>query len=152
MCRPTRIGVARVMLDQHRGTPLHQDIWKVQSMALVDLLKDKLVPEQSALIMERVLECHWWPQHKDDILRNLVGNTQLRTVTRRKLQDFTALPRYCSQATWDSLSGATTHAEKLDAIISLGVRLGLRCPSEHTLKLMCSFWVVVSNSEERGCG
>jgi hypothetical protein len=138
-----------MLLDQHCGTPQHEVVSKVQSMAVVELLKDKADPESSAVIMDRVLECKWWPEHKDLILQNLSSHVQGRTQVRRKLQDFTALPQFFSETSWSLLTSPTMpQVEKLELIITLATRLGMRCPSEHTLKIVCSFWIVMTHSPE----
>jgi len=68
---------------------------------------------------------------------------------RRKQQDFLAFISYLSEHHWDRiLDPSTSQGEKEDILFSLLRSLGLRLPTEPTLKLVSSFLMVVGESWE----
>ncbi len=54
--------------------------------------------------------------------------------------------QYGTEEFWQDLLAPSVTSVKLDLLLQLAVRLGLRTPSEPTLKFMTSWWLVASES------
>ena len=61
---------------------------------------------------------------------------------RRSVQDWRALPSYFTQELWNVLGSSAPADAKLEAMLSFGLRGGLRLPSEPTVKLLNSVWLI----------
>ena len=71
---------------------------------------------------------------------------------RRSQQNFLSFCSYGTAAFWGGLAGDAPSGAKLQMVLSRAIRLGLRCPSEHSLKLLCSLWAFVTHSpDELAC-
>lgn len=145
-----RIGAARLVLEQVRGQAAHEHISRLQCGALCELFeKAALSAEERAEVASKVIGLAWAADHGMRALGALTPAEQPGPKRRRAQQNFDAIVSYGTQAFWDHLGQASIVANaKLDAIIGLSIRLGLRCPSEHTLKLMNSLWLFCSEPTE----
>jgi hypothetical protein len=63
--------------------------------------------------------------------------------TRRAMQNFCTIADFFTAGEWSVLDSEGSSQAKLNIICSRAIRLGLRCPSEPTLKLMSSLLVLV---------
>jgi len=71
-----------------------------------------------------------------------------RSSRRRSQQDFLNILHFGTTELWNSLAGPGHRESKLHDILSLSLVLGLRLPTEHTVKLVTSWWIVMSESED----
>lgn len=146
-----RIGAARLVLEQVRGQPAHEHISRLQCAALCELF-EQVAPsaEERAELASKIIGFHWAGDHGVRVLSALTPTEEPGPKKRRSQQNFDAMVSYGTQEFWDHLGdSAAVSNSKLDSIISMGIRLGLRCPSEHTLKLMNSLWVFCSEPNDR---
>ena len=59
---------------------------------------------------------------------------------------------YGTDTEWDVLTSQSNPSlTKLELIVQLAIGLGMRCPSEPTLKLLCLWWMVCSHTAEVFC-
>ena len=67
---------------------------------------------------------------------------------RRSQQDFGNLHHYADEDTWNVLQrSSAAYSMKLHTIMSLALKCGLRCPTEHTMKWLCTWWQVSCNDD-----
>lgn len=67
---------------------------------------------------------------------------------RRSQQCWLTLLSYIDDEMWVFLQGQSTSTAKLATIIGFALRTGLRLPSEHSLKRLCSLWLVTSEDAD----
>ena len=66
-------------------------------------------------------------------------------MARRSMQDFESMLLYAPHSMWQTLLSPDVPGQcKMDAIVSLLIGLGCRTPSEPTVKVAASWWMVVS--------
>ncbi len=144
-----RVGVANIVLNEHFGKPTHQAMSGIQRAALQELIhKSTVTPSIAAELAEGVASLKWIPQDLAMLLAQLQQVSAASGITlqrRRQLQDYTAILHYADELVWDKLNDADASPHvKMDVILELAGGLGLRLPTEGTLKLLCSFWMVVT--------
>lgn len=62
-------------------------------------------------------------------------------------QSYESIIAYGTSELWDDLVSDITAAFKLQKILELAFSLGMRCPTEPTIKFICSWWVVSSETD-----
>lgn len=145
----TRIGVARLMLQQTSGTSRHSAESKVQSEALVaEVCRCQLTPAQSSALLELSRDIPWACQNHCDAVKSAFEKA-VRSP-RRELQNFMAIHDYLLKEEWDALlSSSATQASRTDLLLNRVIRCGGRCLSEHTIKHLTSMLLVLSHPAER---
>jgi hypothetical protein len=64
---------------------------------------------------------------------------------RRSQQDFTTVHYYLTERMWEAmLDGSVPSDTKLTALLGHCIHLGMRCPTEPSMKWVCSLWLVCS--------
>jgi hypothetical protein len=87
--------------------------------------------------------------HAEGILASLTAAIPTGKDKRRAQQNFMAFTLYGTQQWWDNFLDPTVPTEnKMHSLFSLVSNLGLRLPTEHSLKYMCSAWVVATHSTD----
>ena len=140
-----RIGSARMLLQEHASSPLIGKLSEIQATALVKILSDgQLDADAKAELSVLTMTVPWaHPDHAASVLEvcSSVGVTLPVGKRRRTSQDYKSVCNYGSEEFWAHLKSTTTPpSAKLSSICQLTIHLGLRCPTEPTLKLMCSLW------------
>jgi hypothetical protein len=150
-----RIGAARVVLDQHSGDAAkHSLISKVQSGALVASILASvadLTAEDRAELANLVVEANWHGLDGNAILQALIPpkTPDVLGKRRRTSQTFLSLPNYGDADFWMLMKDpAVPSGAKLDGILRLAISLGLRCPTEPTIKLITSLYLLVTEGPE----
>ena len=146
-----RVGAARLLLQDLVGSPSHAVISHMQCAATCAVLEQaQLSAENRADMATTVLEVQWHGQDLQKVLAALSSDAgQLpRSKRRRSQQSFEALVHYCTEEDWAALLAPGTSTCKAEAIVNIALGLGLRCPSEPTIKYLCSWWMVCSETEE----
>lgn len=139
-----RLGAARLMLmQQTAGSPTHKAVSGIQCAAIVDLVHTQsLGPEVKAEICQLALAMPWADGDLDKLLSQLASGDHPIQQRRRASQDWTAIMSYGDAAFWSRMtSAATPKDEKLHVVLELAIGLGLRLPSEPSVKLLCSLWM-----------
>ena len=153
-----RLSAADRLLAESADRPSHVALSALQRGAVIELIgQHQLSADERVKIADVVLKLKWHGEHGLHVLTALqqsaiaVPNSSMRK--RRTLQDYEAMIHYFTQARWSMLTADSCNDVKLQIIVDQCIALGLRCPSEPTLKTMCSFWMLVSeanpNSIER---
>jgi hypothetical protein len=142
-----RLGAARLVLDEHFGTTSHELVSRTQAAALQSVLSGAtLTAEQKADLAVGVLQCKWHGLDATAVMQMLAAPVVGHRLgsRRRASQCFEAMFQYGTEEFWQDLLAPSVASVKLDLLLQLAVRLGLRIPSEPTLKFITSWWLVAS--------
>jgi hypothetical protein len=153
-----RIGAARLILEQHAGQPPFAAMSAVQSTALASVLqsaKGTITAEDAADLMTKVTDIKWaCDEDAAAVFQELVPKKQEEMEPsskrrRRDLQDFEQWHVFGDEAFWQQVQqpGVPMQA-KLIHICQRCLSLGLRLPTEHTLKWITAVWISFSHSAE----
>ncbi len=148
-----RVGAARVALEQQVGRPTHAIVSKLQAKALIELFGVAQITAEDRLdLASDVMHFQWADQADLDKVMQELGNAShgpeppLKKA-RRLNQTFAAVSNYFTDAVWESLTSDAPQGAKLSTILNVVTRLGLRLPTEPTLKWLTSLWLVTSETE-----
>jgi hypothetical protein len=155
MALNARVGACRLLLEQHEvGSAIHTSLSTLQSAAICEMIAaTDMTAEIRSAVCIRVAQVKWGkPEHCSAILTALTSSSQSSVLPagkrRRMQQDYRNIVHYGSAAMWEELASDVQSSDKLASILHLALRLGCRCPSEHTTKLLCSFWLLMSEPKE----
>ena len=137
-----RLGAAALLLREHVGRGSHQSISRIQRDAVQDLLANANSDAATrAEISELILQVPWHHEDGNYLLSLLVPAESPAPKRRRAQQSYEAVIEYGTSQIWDTLTSPGPASLKMHTVISLATGLGLRCPSEHTLKFLTSWWL-----------
>ena len=111
----------------------------------------KLDAADTAVVSSDILQVKFTAADLQSVLMELSpgsvgsGGGQKR---RRAGQSYEALRNYLTDEEWHVLSAGGDNGPKLDVLVAASVALGCRCPTEPSLKLLASLWLMTSTSEE----
>lgn len=149
-----RIGAARAVLESPAiSAAASVSISKVQTSAIVAAIEaaatgGSLQPEDCAELCQFATTAEWQQTDLERILQALaMVSVPPCRKRRRAQQNFTAVMEYFTEADWKSLATSTSKDGVLLAIIRRAWQVGLRTPSEPTLKAMNSAWAVLTEAE-----
>lgn len=133
---------------------MHSLVSKTQAVALRSILADAaLSPEEAADVVLKVGGLKWhiaahavFACGPLDAAASASASEVKRS--RRAVQDFQALPVYFTEALWQLLCSKAMPTVKLDALLMFAFKAGMRLPAENTSKLLCSTWLVSSETQE----
>jgi len=146
-----RIGAARLVLEEANGGPFHAQISAAQTHALLDVIsKAKLSPEETAEVSTTIAGLKFATAAEiSSLLEALSPKRSAPAGKRRAQQGFTNLINYFTEDQWTALlDGEVPKTSKLHIILAHATLLGLRLPTEPSIKLMASLWAVVTHSED----
>jgi hypothetical protein len=148
----TRLGAARLVLEQYpKGSPTHKALSKAQAAALQEMLGTAVLTAMDrADLANLVVGINWCdPEDGNSVLAALAPETSTLPPgkRRRSQQDFLAFCNFGTVEFWNQLLGDVPTSAKLNIILQWAIGLGLRCPSEHTMKWLCSVWLAVGQTE-----
>ena len=150
-----RLGAAELALAKQKGVVGHAALSRVQARVIIDLVQQaQLAPGFVAEISDRVLRMEWYGNEAAVILDALSPNpnqpTNYNGSRRRPQQDYLAIYAYFPDDLWDVLCSKDELAmTKLEIILAFSLDLGLRLPSEPSLKMLSSIWMMVSEPAEK---
>jgi len=146
----SRLGVAQLLLRGDMDDASRSSMSRLQSLAAIELMTSQstvLTASESADLASFAATIPWCVSDLGNILTALEGSSPTPPKRRRPQQDFKALVHYFSAAEWSDLFQEGTGKDlKLQKILMRGYDLGLRTPSEQSLKLIASLWMAVSES------
>jgi hypothetical protein len=156
MALNARVGACRLLLEQHEeGSAIHKSLSCLQSAAICEMIAATVMTADiSSAVGTRVVQVKWGsPEDCNAILAALSASSKSLVLPagkrRRMQQDYRNIVHYVSAMVWEQLQDSDVPgSSKLNLILNLAIVLGCRCPSEHTVKLVCSFWLMVAESEE----
>jgi hypothetical protein len=152
-----RIGAARLILEgQQVGTSTYNKMSSLQSLAVAETIKAATVPLSAvdiADIAETAARVPWASTDVDiilDALRRRHGACEAPAAKKRRVQqDFRAFIYFFDSNQWSKLMASGTGKEfKLQSTLTHLLKLGMRTPSEPSLKLLASFWLCCTESED----
>ena len=140
-----RLAAASRLLAETNGTASFAAISAVQRDALLELINaTTLTAVERADLSTEIVKIDWHGEDKAVLLASL-DRQSTPAQHRKPLQDYTAIVHYFQQEKWDFLKAEHNNSDmKLATIIQQCILLGLRCPSELTLKFICTLWIFVS--------
>ena len=142
-----RLGAARLVLEEAKGSASHEAVSRLQSRALLHLFATKEMTDiERASVSEQVTQLAWHGTHGLEVLNTLAEDGAGHGRARRRNQSFEALVEYGTAAFWEFSTSSQPGNAKLDKIIELAICVGLRCPTEPCLKFLTSWWILVSES------
>lgn len=128
-------------------------ISKTQAVALRQACLDatsagSLGPEEASQCVLELAKCKWHTQAHFAYATGPLSAEKLATKARRPMQDWQSLPAYFPDELWALLAGSsTTSTGKLEAILTFAAKGGLRLPSEGTIKLLTSIWLLTAEKQ-----
>lgn len=147
-CVSARLGAARLVLHEHVGKPTHAGVSKLQLAAMAEVLSEgELSATERADLSNAALACEWHGQDAMAVLTAMVPPESQFVKRRRVQQSYENIVAYGTCELWDDLVSDVSPAFKLQKILDLAFSLGLRCPTEPTIKLLTSWWVVSAETE-----
>lgn len=111
----------------------------------------KLDAADTAVVSSDILQVKFTAADLQSVLMELSpesvvsGGGQKR---RRAGQSYEALRNYLTDEEWHVLSADGDNGPKLDVLVAASIALGCRCPTEPSLKLLASLWLMTSTSDE----
>lgn len=151
---PSRVNLLRVALDSVKGTSMHEALSRAQSAALVQLISDAtLTPVEQCDLTTLVAGVSWFKDaHMAKVTAALEASESSITQMakgRRPQQEWQAILDYGTEHFWGELcTPRVTPNARLHAIFAWAGKLGMRCPSEPTLKLLTCVWLVSVHSKD----
>ena len=159
-CRPmamqqsikARLGATRLVLEQTVMCSDYVAISELQSKGLIDMLaKESLSDEDAAVICGAVAAIKWaLPIHMNAVIATLVAKPAVAAAkrARRSGQNFSPISNYFTADMWVFLTATSSpDSAKLSGILSFAANMGMRTPSEPTLKWLASLWQVCCCNE-----
>ena len=148
-----RLGACRLVLEEQAGKPNHEAISKLQAAALADAIAAAGLSSTDAAAMSGKVVAMAWAAQTDlaMVLQSLtagVGTGPTAKRQRRGCQLFTAITNYIPDCIWEVLTSDAPSSAKLAALMQFAARLGMRLPSEPTVKWLASVWIVCSEPPE----
>ena len=145
----SRLGVARVLLQQTIGTIQQRTVSSSQRQALIaEISCIHLTATDAPALLELCRSVPWARVEVGDAVESAL-QAAVR-APRRGMQDFMAIPDYLLQLEWDHLNAETaTLTSRCDLLLNRVIRNGGRCISEHSFKRVTSMLMLTSESAER---
>ena len=144
-------SATRLMLEQQKHSPSYSTLSAVQAAAVEELLGAADLGADAKLELATLLvgvpwACDQHAQRAMGPLSSAEASGPPAGKRRRGQQDYKRFARYFTSPTWSSLTDPSLSPDaKLSVVLQHLLRLGLRLPTEHSLKLVASFWMVVSS-------
>jgi hypothetical protein len=144
-----RLAAVRLVLAEQDGLPAHVHVSKLQAAALAaELQRSELSSQARADLGSTLLGMRWVDGDLQALLSLLADNSSPVGKRRRTMQSYVALTNHLPACTWDKLTDTDFDSSgKLHLLLSWACRLGLRTPSEPSLKWFTSLWIVLTEAE-----
>ena len=145
-----RLGAIRCALQNIEGMARHEATSRIHADAVLTLLSRTHVmmdPVEKADLVGMVNAVPWADGHEIGIL-NLLQDGGKKNHPKRLQQDYLAFPEHMTAKIWRSVLDKDVPATAvLTTFVVRLCRLGLRCPKEHTFKLLASLWMHLTLEE-----
>jgi len=143
---------ARLLLQENHTSARLVQLSGFQRDAVCSMLSDascNLDADIRAELSEVVNTIQWAAGDGDDVLAALRLRTPAYKRARRNNQSWApALLQYLTESDWHTMLSDGDGVAKLEFLVNRTLSLGLRCPSEATLKLLNSLWILCCHSTE----
>jgi hypothetical protein len=145
----SRLFLSRFLLEEHKATPsIAKKLSELQSGAVAAMVASStLTVDETAELATVAVGVPW--ASDADVNRVLAAFTVQSALPpgkrRRSQQDYTMVHHFLTARMWEAMLDPQTPSDvKLTALLGHLIKLGLRCPTEPTLKWLTSFWLVCS--------
>jgi hypothetical protein len=141
---------SRLLLQEHAATPaVANKLSELQSGAVAAMVASATLTSDEAAELATIAAGVPWANDAD-VSRVLaaftVGPSLPPGKRRRSQQDYTMAHHFLTAGMWEAMLDPTTQSDvKLTALVRHLIQLGLRCPTEPTLKWVTSLWLVCCN-------
>ncbi len=145
--RHCQLFYTRLLLEETENTENHRMLSASQAAAIVETVQstEDMTATIKAEISAVVVGIKWHSQgDRTKVLESLApaAATVLPPGKRRRCQqDFASIRNYGDEQFWEMWSKPCSAPAKLSNLLQLAIRLGLRCPTEPTMKWLTSVWV-----------
>ena len=141
------------MLEQHKDNPsVHRKLSELQAGAIAQILGNaSLTDDQKADVALLLVNLQWACEADRDKAMVLLkpSDEPTKKKARRLGQDYTTMHNYFTDDMWKALLDEDTPADvKLTAILGHAMNLGMRLPSEPTVKWLTSMHLVMSMDKQ----
>jgi hypothetical protein len=148
-----RIGAAKTVLAQYEDAPCQKKlISRNQANALVELFRvaTTLTACERGELLDLVLEISFVGDDACRVMESLSPVDLVVAPTRRRhQQSYLTVYEMFTLAKWHVLKSTEPAGLKLEIILLMAIRLGLRCPSEPTYKILTTLWLVMSEPPDK---
>lgn len=147
------MGATAIVVKDAQGTQAHEAISKLQAAVLVEMFTiagPQLTAELRSDLSVALTKIPWHINTDvSAVVNSLMPAVHGHRAPRRALQNYTSLFLYGTETFWNALlSQSHNSLSKLQLICNLGMAMGLRLPSEPTLKIMTSLWCFAVHNHE----
>jgi hypothetical protein len=140
--------LSRLLLEEHTASPptIVKKLSELQASSASQMIASAtLTADEQAELASMIVAVPW--ANEADIGRILGAFTAGPALPvlkrRRSQQDFSTVHHYLTTRMWDAMLDATTPPDtKLTALLGHCMKLGMRCPTEPSIKWVCSLWLV----------
>ena len=96
---------------------------------------DKAASQSTSAVADLVasLDGSIWNSEELDSLKQALAQKISEGKERRKMQDYSAFPRYLPERIWNGLLTTSKQMDRLESLVRFCSALGMRCPSEPTI-------------------
>jgi hypothetical protein len=144
-----RLFLSRMLLEEHKATPLiAKKLSELQAGAVAAMVASATLSAAEQVELATMAVAVPWASEAD-VSRVLAAFTVESPLPpgkrRRSQQDYTMVHHFLTTGMWDAMMDPSTPADiKLTALLGHLVKLGMRCPTEPTVKWITSLWLVCS--------
>lgn len=146
-----RVAAAKVVLAGAAGSDSHTSLSSIQCSALRGLMSDisGIESEAWAKLSDEIEAVNWAPGDLQQLLQHIASAAAggvKKLASRKTQQNYCSMLGYGSEMLWSALSDELTPPEnKLHLLVLHLTRLGLRSGTEHTIKFLNSWWLLMSH-------
>ena len=142
-----RLDLTRLLLVEHAALPMvAKKLSELQAAATSAMIASATLSAADQAELGMVAVGVPWASEAD--LAKVLGAFAVEAPLaprkrRRSQQDFLAIHHYLTGRMWDAMLDGTVPSDtKLIALVGHCIHLGMRCPTEPSLKWVCSLWLV----------
>ena len=141
-----RLALTRLLLVENASLPMLAKMSELQAAAVASMIASATLSAADQAELSAIAIGVPWTSDADiaKVLNAFAVAAPLAPGKRRRSQqDYTSVHHYLTANMWDGMLDGTVPSDtKLTAFMGHCIHLGMRCPTEPTLKWLCSLWLV----------
>ena len=140
----------RLVLEDHVGSRAHTHMSKVQAAAIVEAAaaSSDVLSAELADLSTTATSIKWAANDLMVVLDAFSPPNKTPGARRRFQQDWTAVMSYGDESFWQTFQSANADG-KLQTLVNLAVRTGLRCPTEPTVKWFTAVGIASTHDDQQ---
>ena len=140
----------RLVLEDHVGSAAHAHMSKVQAAALVEVAaaSSDVLSAELADLSATATSIQWAGKDIMVVLDAFSPPEKKPRARRRFQQDWTCVMAYGDESFWQTFEAANAEG-KLQTLVNLAIRTGLRCPTEPTVKWLTAVWIASTHNDQQ---